>query len=75
LHELDGLELSPVQTNLIYMRYRSGSATELVQRLRDQGVLVSHMPPDRLRACLHLGISDADVDRAIAGFRRALSAA
>ncbi len=25
----------------------------LVERLRERGVLVSHMPPDRLRACTH----------------------
>jgi threonine aldolase len=75
LQGIDALEVTPPDTNLVYLRCRQGSAAEAADRLRGQGVLVSHMPPDRLRACLHLGISDADVEQAIVGFSRAFSKA
>jgi threonine aldolase len=75
LQGIDALEVTPPDTNLVYLRCRQGSAAEAADRLRGQGVLVSHMPPDRLRACLHLGISDADVEQAIMGFSRAFSKA
>jgi threonine aldolase len=68
LAEFDALELQPVETNIVYFRYRRGPASELVEKLRAQGILVSHMPPDRLRACTHLGITDRGLERAIEVF-------
>lgn len=65
LRRLDGLEVPPVETNIVYFRYLRGPAAELVSRLKDRGVLVSPAGPDRLRACTHLGISDAGLARAI----------
>ena len=59
--------LMPVETNIIYMRYRRGSAAELAERLRERGVLVSQAG-DRLRACTHLGITDRGLERAIEVF-------
>jgi hypothetical protein len=44
-----------------------------VERLRQRGILVSHMPPDRLRACTHLGIDDAALERAISAFSSILA--
>jgi threonine aldolase len=73
LARFDGLELQTVETNIIGFRYRRGPASQFVERLRERGILISHMPPDRLRACTHLGISDAGLDRAIEVFSRLLS--
>lgn len=67
------LEVPPVETNIVYFSYRRRAAGELAARLRDRGVLVSQNG-DRLRACLHLGISDSDLERAIAAFGAVLSA-
>jgi threonine aldolase len=68
----ENLELSTVETNIVYFRYRRGKASELADRLRERGILVSTMPPDRLRACTHLGISDDGLERAIGAFSAVL---
>ncbi len=73
LGELPGIELVPAETNIVYFRYTRGKATELAEKLRQRGVIVSHMPPDRLRACTHLGISDQAIERAISAFSEILS--
>ena len=74
LARFDALEVPPVETNIVYFRYRRGKASELSERLRREGVLVSLVGADRLRACLHLGITDAALERAIRGFAAALDA-
>lgn len=74
LARFDAIELAPVETNIVYFRYRRGNASELAEKLRQRGVLVSQMPPDRLRACTHLGITDAGIDRAIQAFSAVLTA-
>jgi threonine aldolase len=74
LTRFDALELHAVETNILNFRYRRGPASAFVERLRERGVLISHMPPDRLRICTHLGIGDADVERAIDVFSQVLSA-
>ncbi|HVZ35826.1 MAG TPA: beta-eliminating lyase-related protein, partial [Polyangiaceae bacterium] len=73
LGNLASLDVSPVETNIVFLRYRRGSATQLAERLRARGVLVSHSG-DRVRACTHLGISDRAVERAIQAFTEAVSA-
>ncbi len=72
LGRFDAIALSPVETNIVYFRYRRGKASELAARLREKGVVVSQMPPDRLRACTHLGITDAGLERAIQAFSAVL---
>jgi threonine aldolase len=70
----DALEVTPPETNIVYFRYRRGKSQELAEKLRHEGVLVSQMPPDRLRACTHLGISDAGLEHAIRAFSNVLGA-
>lgn len=67
------IEVAPVETNIVYFRARYGGASELAHRLRDQGVLVS-LAGDRLRACLHLGITDSGLEQAIRAFESVLAA-
>lgn len=64
----DRLELSPVETNIVYFRCRQGKAAELAAQLRENGVLVSQVGPQQLRACTHLGVNDAALERAIRAF-------
>jgi threonine aldolase len=73
LGRFDAVEVARVETNIVYFRFRHGKAAELAERLRDRGVLVSHMPPDRLRACTHLGITDSAIDQAIDAFSAVLA--
>jgi threonine aldolase len=72
LARFDAIELTPVETNIVYFRYKRGKVSELADQLRQRGVLVSQMPPDRLRACTHLGVSDAGLERAIQVFAAVL---
>jgi threonine aldolase len=74
LSRFDSIELAPAETNIVYFRYKRGKSSELADKLRQHGVLVSQMPPDRLRACTHLGISDAGLERAIQAFSAVLGA-
>lgn len=73
LSRLDAIELAAVETNIVYFRYLRGQASELSERLRERGVLVSTMGADRLRACTHLGISDSGLERAIQVFSAVLT--
>jgi threonine aldolase len=73
LGRFEALEVPAVETNIVYFRVRQGTASELAARLKEGGVLVSHMGADRLRACTHLGISDAALARAIEVFSAVLS--
>lgn len=63
----EGLRLeSPVETNLVWIEVdpRLGTAAEVSARLRAQGLLVSALGAQTLRACTHLDVSSADVERA-----------
>jgi len=67
------LELTPVETNIVYFRHRLGKGPELAEKLRQRGVIVSQMGAERLRACTHLGVNDAAIERAIRVFSEVLS--
>jgi threonine aldolase len=72
LSQFHAVEVVPVETNIIYLRYRRGTAAELAERLRERGVLVSQAGHDRIRACTHLGITDRGLERAIEVFSELL---
>jgi threonine aldolase len=65
LSAIAGIEVEgPVETNLVYFRSTRASAAGLCARALEDGVRFGVAGPERVRACLHLGISDADVERA-----------
>jgi threonine aldolase len=74
VEETDGLRLEsgPVETNLVWIAVepRLGTAADLAARLRAEGVLVSALGPQVLRACTHLDVSRADVEGAAEILRR-----
>jgi len=74
LAKFPAIEVTPVETNIVYLRYLQGSGAELAERLRVRGVLVSQAGPDRVRACTHLGITDRGLEHAIEAFSEVLSA-
>jgi threonine aldolase len=79
LQQLPGLRLDRgvVETNIFYVDVAGGpqAAHEFVQRLRQDGVLVNPPARDRqtIRFVTHIGITEADIDRAIEAARRALA--
>ncbi len=71
------LESGRVETNLVWIAVDPalGTARELAARLHDDGILVSALGPQVLRACTHLDVSRADVERAAGALRRAATLA
>lgn len=63
LAELPSLEVRPVETNMIYFRPRGVDCQTCAEQLERAGVLVCEVE-DWLRICTHLGVDDADCDRA-----------
>lgn len=66
-----GLEVEPVETNLVFFRTRARKPQEIVDGMRARGVRVAAAGPDRLRACLHLDVDDAGVERAVRAVEQA----
>ena len=69
----DGLSLESgvVETNLVWIAVdpELGTAPWLADRFREQGVLVSVLGPQVLRACTHRDVDRTAVERAAAAIR------
>jgi threonine aldolase len=68
------VELSRIQTNIVYFDLASGNLTaeELVTRLNDKGIRVLQVGLTRLRAVTHYGISAEDIDLAMTALGEAM---
>ena len=68
LRELAGCEvdMSLVQTNMVYLHLPEVGQSELPQRLRDRGILVC--PGNPMRLVTHLGVSSEDIQKTIDAF-------
>ena len=64
LGEVAGLELAPVETNIVMMKTRAPNADEIAKRAAEQGVLIHAMGAHTLRAVTHLDITLEDTVRA-----------
>ena len=75
--EFPGLAVETPETNLVFFDTRATgmTAAEFAARLAREGVLVSVTEGTRARACLHLDVSAAQVDEAVAAMRAAAAAA
>jgi threonine aldolase len=71
-----GLRLDPpeVETNLVFFDVDPdlGPAKDVVDRLKQRGVLVAATAPQRIRACTHLDVSAAQAERAAETIRKAV---
>jgi len=65
------LESGPVETNLVWISVAPslGTARSVADQLKAEGVLVSVLGPQVIRACTHLDASRADVLRAAGALR------
>jgi threonine aldolase len=64
LSEAPGLELAPVETNIVMMKTRAPNADEIAKRAAEKGVLIHAMGAHTLRAVTHLDITLEDTVRA-----------
>ena len=62
------VDMTQVQTNMVYIGCEKGTAEEMVSKLSDQGVDTLTIDDSSIRAVTHLHITDEDVDRAIEAF-------
>ena len=63
-----GLDVEPVQTNMVFVQSGKHDAKLLSKRLLEQGIKVS--AATRLRLVTHLNIDDADIAKITGAFRR-----
>ena len=78
LAQMDGVSVDPaaVHTNIVIFELRRADMTpaQLASGLREQGVLLSPMDGNRLRAVTHYHVGPTDIERTLAAFRAVLSA-
>jgi threonine aldolase len=74
LANLSGIVIAPetVATNIVRFRLTQGTAAAFVTRCHAAGVHMLPAGSDSVRAVLHLGVSTADVDTALARIARVL---
>ncbi|MGW0737096.1 GntG family PLP-dependent aldolase [Streptomyces sp. NPDC002851] len=76
---IDGIEVEPdaVTTNIVMFRVVDGRHTwqTFAEAARREGLAIAELGHGRLRAVLHRGVDDADVDRALAIVRSVLRGA
>ena len=75
LSQMPGISVQLPETNLVFFDVAGAGLTAEVfaGRLLREGIMVSTMGKTRVRACLHLDISRADLAEAEAAMRRAVS--
>jgi threonine aldolase len=70
LKGLSGVNVTPPQSNILFVDLSAERAPGVVERLRNAGVLCTGLL--RLRFVTHLNVTSSDVDRAIGVLRRTL---
>ena len=67
IRDLPGIELdlTAVETNIVSFRITTVPAAEIVQKLKDAGVLVLANAVDKIRAVTHLDVSREDIGEAV----------
>jgi len=74
--ELPGVsvDMDVVQTNIVIMEVKGAkyTAPQIVEALKERGVLILAIGPDKLRAVTHLQVSTEDIQRAIDTFKKIL---
>ena len=74
LQRLAGISVEPVETNLVYLNLDRGDRAEaFVAALEARGVGVHHFAHGRMRACTHLDVQAADIERALTSIAETLS--
>ena len=68
LAAIEGLRVTPAQTNILFVAPPAGSADRLRQALAKEDILLGG--GDSLRLVTHLDVTASDVERTIAAFRR-----
>lgn len=68
------IDMDSVQTNIVYMEVEGAkyTAQQIVEKLRNGGILMLALGKSRIRAVTHMDIPEGGIDRAIHGFKQLL---
>ncbi len=71
-----GVDPATVETNIVMIDVEpsAGSAADVAQRLRDAGVWMIAIGPQRIRAVTHLDVDREGIDRAVSAIRKVVGA-
>lgn len=71
LADIEGIQVEPVQTNMVYLNFSDpNQATNVHRSLKERGILVPNAA--RMRLVTHLDVSAGDVEQVVASFRELL---
>jgi len=75
ISKLDGIkvDMRSVQTNILIFSSSKISKNDLINKLKEKGVIISSGSYDNLRVVFHLDVSEDDMNRAIEIFRTTVS--
>jgi threonine aldolase len=74
LSDFEGIDVEPVETNLVYFNLtQTERVAEFIAALEGRGVGVHHFAAGRMRACTHLDVDRAEVDRALVAIGETLN--
>lgn len=64
------IDLDNVQTNIVIFDVVDGAVSDVLERLRDEGVLMVPFGPHTIRATTHRDVRMEDIDEALFAIRR-----
>ena len=70
---IEGLEPSPVQTNMVFVAVGDGKVSGVIEYLKSRDILVGSYCPGELRLVTHLDVSSDDIDSVVDAVREFLS--
>ncbi len=68
---ISGLEVDPVQTNMVFVESQKINPAFLAEGLQERGILISGYPGQKIRLVTHLGICRKDIETVIHAFQEA----
>lgn len=68
LASIPGLEVDPVQTNMVFVEASGDQVVSLSERLKAQGILIGGYTGGKLRLVTHLDVSAGDIEVVIGAF-------
>ena len=65
LKNIQELEIEPVYTNMVFFKKKDGDVTNLMQTLRESGLLANNVDKYRVRLVTHYGLEKDDIKKAV----------
>jgi len=66
LKNISGLDVAPVESNMVFFKMANGDVNQLSKTLKDNGLLANTIDRHRMRMVTHYGIDNKDIQAAIA---------